>query len=153
MRGTNALMPSPTRAWIQCAKEKRNTDRGWWVKRTMTWGDVFQFLSQHPVLFIGGLIFVIAARMSLYAKAGKPAWAALIPFYAEWTFAKIVGAPGVMGLLLWVPLINFMVWFAFNFGLARKFGKSPLYALGLCFFNPIFMPMLAFGSARYRLSA
>ncbi len=119
----------------------------------MSWGDLFLFLSQHPVLFFGGLVFLLAARIALYAKAGHSFFAALIPFYAEWTFAKIAGAPGVMGLLLWVPLLNVLAWFALNFGLARKFGRSPLFALGLVFVNPIFMPILAFGSSRYRLAA
>jgi hypothetical protein len=119
----------------------------------MSWGDLFLFLSKHPVLFVGGLVFLFAARIALYAKAGHSFLSALIPLYAEWTFAKIAGAPGVMGLLLWVPLINVFAWFGLNFGLARKFGRSPLFALGLVFANPIFMPVLAFGSSRYRLAA
>lgn len=126
---------------------------GWGVLRGMSWGDLFLILSQHPVLAVGGLIFLFVARIALYAKAGKSFLSAVIPFYAEWTFARIAGAPGLMGLLLWVPVINVLAWFALNFGLARKFGKTPLYALGLVFVNPIFMPVLAFGSSRYRLTA
>lgn len=118
----------------------------------MNWGDLFLFLSQHPVLFLGGLVFLFAARISLYAKAGRSALSALIPFYAEWTLARIAGAPGLVGLLLWVPVINVLAWIALNFALARRFGRSPLFALGLCFVNPIFMPVLAFGSSRYRLA-
>lgn len=116
----------------------------------MSWGDLFLFLSQHRVLTLGALVFLFAARIALYAKAGHSFLSALIPVYAEWTFAKIAGAPGVMGLLLWVPGLNVLVWFALNFGLARRFGRSPLYALGLCFVNPVFMPVLAFGASRYR---
>jgi hypothetical protein len=119
----------------------------------MSWGDLFLFLSQHPVSFFGGLVFLFAARIALYAKAGHSFFSALIPFYAEWTFARIAGAPGLMGLLLWVPVINVLAWFALNFGVARKFGRSPLFALGLVFVNPVFMPVLAFGSSRYRLTA
>ena len=37
-----------------------------------------------------------------------------------------------------------------NFGLAKRFGKSLLFGLGLTFVGPVFMPMLAFGEARYR---
>ena len=78
----------------------------------MTWSDLFLMLSRHPVLMVSGLVFLFAARIALYAKAGHPFFSALIPFYAEWTFA-----------------------------------------LGLCFVNPVFMPVLAFGSSRYRLAA
>jgi hypothetical protein len=119
----------------------------------MSWGQLFLFLSQHPVLVVSALIFFFAARITLYAKAGHSFFSALIPIYSEWTYARIAGAPGVMGLLLWVPVINVLAWFAFNFGVARKFGRSPLYALGLSFVNPVFMPVLAFGSSRYRLTA
>lgn len=118
----------------------------------MSWGQLFLILSQHPVLALGGLVFLVVARIALYAKAGRSFWSALIPFYAEWTFARIAGAPGLLGLLLWVPVLNVLVWFALNFGLARRFGRSPLYALGLIFVNPLFMPVLAFGSSRYRLA-
>jgi hypothetical protein len=118
----------------------------------MSWGDLFLFLSQHPVLALGALVFLFSARIALYAKAGHSFFSALIPFYAEWTFARIAGAPGVMGLLLWVPVVNVLAWFALNIGVARRFGRSPLFALGLCFANPIFMPVLAFGSSRYRLA-
>ena len=118
----------------------------------MSWGDLFLFFSQHPVLAIGGLVFLFAARIALYAKAGHSFFSALIPFYAEWTFARIAGAPGLVGLMLWVPVLNVLAWIALNFGLAKRFGRSPLFALGLCVFNPIFMPVLAFGSSRYRIA-
>ena len=84
---------------------------------------------------LGALVFLFAARIALYAKAGH----------------CIAGAPGLMGLLLWVPVHNVFAWFALHFGVARRFGRSPLFALGLCFMNPVFMPVLAFGSSRYRL--
>lgn len=106
----------------------------------MSWGDLFLLLSQHPVLALGALVFLFAARIALYAKAGHSFFSAVIPFYAEWTLARIAGAPGLMGLLLWVPVLNVFAWFALHFGVAR-----------LCFMNPVFMPVLAFGSSRYRL--
>ncbi len=117
----------------------------------MTWGDLFLYLSQHPVLSLGLLAFLIATRMAVFTKAGRPFWAALIPLYAEWTFAKVAGAPGVLGLLLWVPVVNLFAWLGLNMGLAKRFGRSPLFGLGLTFVNPVFMPMLAFGRSRYRL--
>lgn len=118
----------------------------------MSWGDLFLFLSQHPVLAVSALVFLFAARIALYAKAGHSFFSALIPFYAEWTFARIAGAPGVVGLLLWVPGLNLLPWIALNFLLAKRFGRSVLFALGLCIANPIFMPVLAFGSSRYRIA-
>lgn len=119
----------------------------------MSWGDLFLLLSRHPVLMLGGLMFLYAARMAVHVKAGRSWWSALVPLYAEWTFARIAGAPGVMGLLLWVPVINLLAWLALNLGLSRHFGRSPLFALGLCVANPLFLPVLAFGSSRYRLVA
>ena len=118
----------------------------------MSWGDLFLFLSQHPFAALAAVVFLFAARIALYSKAGHSFFSALIPFYAEWTFARIAGAPGLLGLLLWVPVVNVLAWIALNFGVARRFGRSPLFALGLVFFNPIFMPVLAFGSSRYRLA-
>ena len=65
--------------------------------------------------------------------------------------ARVAGQPWWMGLLLFVPFINVLAYFALSMATAKRFGRGPLFGLGLTFASPIFMPILAFGGSRYRL--
>ena len=105
---------------------------------------------------LGGLVglilalFVVAAMWKIYTKAGQPGWAAIIPFYNIYVLLKIIGRPGWWLLLLFVPLVNFFVMLIIYIDLAKSFGKSTLFGLGLLFLNIIFIPILGFGDAEYR---
>ena len=96
--------PAPFRRFrvvplLRNQKKKGTRRAGGGPTRHMSWGDLFLFLWQHPVLAIGGVVFRFAARIALYAKAGHSFISALIPFYAEWPFARIAGAPGPLVML------------------------------------------------------
>ena len=64
---------------------------------------------------IGGVIgllvavIMIAAMWKVYAKAGQPGWACLIPIYNMYVWCKIVGRPGWWVILLFIPFVNFIM--------------------------------------------
>ncbi len=102
------------------------------------------------LLFGFALLFVaLAASWKIYAKAGQPGWAALIPFYNIVVFLKIVGRPGWWLLLWFVPVVNVVISLMLMHDLSRAFGKGIGFTLGLIFLSPIFMLLLAFGPAQY----
>ncbi len=47
---------------------------------------------------------------------------------------------------IFLPVVNIYMFFE----LAKKFGKDPIYGLGLFFLSFIFMPILGYGSAEYQ---
>ena len=112
--------------------------------------------NEETVGLLGGLIglvfglFVLVAMWKIYTKAGQPGWAAIIPIYNIYVLLKIIGRPTWWLLLLFVPLVNFFVILIIYIDLAKSFGKSTLFGLGLLFLNIIFIPILGFGSAEYR---
>ena len=54
-------------------------------------------------------------------------------------------------LLLFIPIVNFIVVIIINIEIAKAFGKTSLYGIfGLSFFAFIFYPLLGFGDAVYR---
>jgi hypothetical protein len=53
-------------------------------------------------------------------------------------------------VLFFVPFINFFVMLIVYLDLAKSFGKSPLYGLGMGFVSIIFLPLLGFSDAQYR---
>jgi len=96
------------------------------------------------------LVVFIATGWKIYAKAGQPGWAVLIPIYNMVVYLKIVGRPIWWILLLFVPLVNFVVCIVLSNDLSKKFGRGVGFTLGLIFLAPIFYLILAFGDAKYQ---
>ncbi len=96
------------------------------------------------------MVGVMAAGCwKIFVKAGKPGWAALIPFYNFMVLAEIVGRPAWWGLLTLIPLFGYVVYVILCLDLAKSFGKDVIYGLGLAFLSPIFVPILGFSNAKY----
>lgn len=102
------------------------------------------------LLYIAVMVLMIASLWKVYAKAGKPGWAGIVPIYNVIVLLQIVGKPTWWLLLYFVPVANIVVGIIVMVELAKAFGKGTGYAMGLLFLSPIFMPMLAFGSAEYQ---
>jgi Na+/melibiose symporter-like transporter len=85
----------------------------------------------------------------LYVKAGKPGWAAIIPFYNIYVLFEIAGMNGWMFLLLLIPIVNIVILIMLYINLAKAFGKSTTFTVGLIFLNIIFILILGFGNDRY----
>lgn len=92
---------------------------------------------------------MIASLWKIYTKAGQPGWAAIVPIYNIIILMNIVGRPVWWVVLFCIPFVNFVAMIIVYIDLARSFGKDIGFALGMIFLFFIFMPMLAFGDARY----
>ena len=99
-----------------------------------------------------GLIICVLGLVSMakiFKKAGKPGWAALVPFYNLYVLFDIAWGKGLMFLLTLIPLANLIVMIILWAELAKAFGKRGGFAVGLVFLNLIFMCILGFGKAEY----
>lgn len=108
------------------------------------------------LVYIVVIVFEIAALWHVFTKAGRPGWAAIIPIYNVWVLLKVIGRPGWWLLLFLIGLIPFVGWIVvlvigiiINLDLAKSFGKSVGFAIGLILLSFIFVPILGFGSAEY----
>lgn len=107
----------------------------------------------------GGLIgLVIAVLMvvsmwKVFVKAGQPGWACLIPIYNLYILIKVAGRPGWWILLFLIPFVNFVIGIIISLDIAKNFGKSALFGIGLIFLGFIFYPILAFSDDTYKGSA
>ena len=95
-------------------------------------------------------IIVLICWWRIFHKAGKAGILAIIPFVNLWTYFKI----STRNYLLWfilaiIPATTVIASIAGCFGLAKAFGKGPLFGLFLFFFPYLALPVLAFGRARY----
>ena len=101
------------------------------------------------IVWLVVLVAVIAGMWKMFEKAGKPGWAAIVPIYNIIVMLEIVGRPLWWIVLLLVPCVNFVVGIMLCLDVAKSFGKTPAFGIGLAFLGFIFFPLLAFGDARY----
>ena len=102
-------------------------------------------------------VFMIVCQWKIFAKAGEDGWKALIPFYNSYILYKIVWGNGwfvLLNLLVLVPLIGWLIVFVISIKLcidiAKKFGKSTAFGVGLVLIPYVFYAILAFGQAKYQ---
>lgn len=96
------------------------------------------------------LVFFLATFWKIFTKAGQPGWACLIPIYNVYILLKIVGRPWWWLILFIIPLVGIVVSIIVSIDVAKSFGKSVAFGIGLILLGFIFYPILAFGSAEYQ---
>lgn len=107
----------------------------------------------NPVFTIISLVlcvFVLVCMWIIFRKAGKPGWAAIVPFYNLYVLFEITWGSGMRFLLLLIPIYNIILGIQTQVRLAKAFGKSGGFAAGLVFLPYIFIPLLAFGKETYQ---
>ena len=118
---------------------------------------------------------MIIAWWKLFTKAGEAGWKSIIPVYSSYVFYKIVWQVKwfwiTIGLSVLTSIINTMtqnggntflslvsivigiasivIYVLYCSKTAKAFGKGTGFTVGLVLLNPIFMLILAFGSAEY----
>jgi Family of unknown function (DUF5684) len=95
------------------------------------------------------VLLMIASMWKVFAKAGEPGWAAIVPIYNIIVWCKIVGRPAWWIILLFIPCVNFVILIMLCIDLAKSFGKDAGFGIGLVLLGIVFFPMLGFGSAQY----
>jgi hypothetical protein len=109
-------------------------------------------------MVIGGLILLsyfvilIIAQWKIYEKAGREGWESIVPIYNIYVLFEICGKPGWWTIFVVVPCINIVgiVFLIIAYmELAKRFGKSEGFGLGLAFLGFIFIPVLGFSDAVY----
>jgi hypothetical protein len=101
------------------------------------------------IIFVA--VVLIAAIWRVFQKAGKPGWAAIIPFYNILILLEIIGKPWWwLLIILFIPFANiiFGIW-SVNL-LSKSFGQGVGFTLGLIFLGFIFYPILGFGNFEYQ---
>jgi hypothetical protein len=134
------------------------------------------------IVSIAIAVVMVASLWRIFVKAGKPGWAALIPYYNMFVLIQISKRPvwliiffiptftfsllsiildpftliGLLGTLIFIkPIFDLVALIAYVFvayGLARAFGKGMLDTVLLTILAPIWYPIFAFDSNTYKVS-
>jgi len=108
------------------------------------------------VVWLAVMVFMIISWWIVLKKAGEPGWAILIPVYNFLVILRVAGKPWwwVFALLLAIiPVVGaillLVVMILVFHGISTKFGKGAGFTVGLILLSFVFVPILAFGDAKY----
>jgi Family of unknown function (DUF5684) len=101
------------------------------------------------LIYLVVVVVEVVAMWRLFTKAGQPGWAAIVPIYNLYVLVKVAGREGWWVILYFIPFVNIVVWFIVAVDVAKSFGKSAGFGIGIALLSFIFIPILAFGDAQY----
>ena len=83
------------------------------------------------IIYVVILLVVVAGIWKVFAKAGEPGFAAIVPIWNLLVMVKIAGKPTWWVVLFFIPVANFIASIMVAIGIAERFGKSTGFGLGL----------------------
>jgi hypothetical protein len=87
----------------------------------------------------------------VFRKAGQPWWAAFVPGYNIYVLVVGVARLSLLWfLLLFIPPVQIIAAFLVNVEVARRFGRSEAFGLGLTLLGFVFYPVLGLSDAKYQ---
>ncbi|MBI2819763.1 MAG: signal peptidase I [Acidobacteria bacterium] len=102
------------------------------------------------IFILACIVLIIASFWVVFIKAGKPGWACIVPIYNLIVLLEIAGKPLWWILLMLIPLVNIVIAILVAIAVAKNFGKSAGFGIGLAFLPFIFYPVLAWGDSQYQ---
>ena len=103
-------------------------------------------------LVVGVIAYVVGALglMGVFAKAGKPGWAAFVPIYNLIVLLEVVGRPLWWFILFLIPGVNVVAMIIVMNDLSKSFGHEVGFTVGLVLLTVVFTWILWLGSSTYR---
>jgi hypothetical protein len=95
-------------------------------------------------------VVVVIGLWKVFEKAGKPGWAAIIPIYHLIVLLEIVKRPIWWIVLFLIPVVQLFAFIVVGLELAKRFGKSQAFGIGIALLPVIFIPILGFGKDQYQ---
>lgn len=108
------------------------------------------FSMAYTVILLAIAVLSIIALWKIFVKAGEEGWKAIIPFYNSYILYKLTWGNGFFFLLSLIPCVGIVFGIITSVKLAKAFGKSTAFAVGLIFLGPIFQLILGFDSSEYK---
>lgn len=96
------------------------------------------------------VILIVASVWKVFTKAGKPGWGCIVPIYNVILLLEIAGKPLWWLILLFIPFVSIVIAVLVSIEVAKAFGKSSGFGVGLALLPFVFYPMLGFGSAQFQ---
>lgn len=97
------------------------------------------------LIVLAAVLLVLAAMWKVFDRAGEPGWAVIVPIYNMYVLTKVAQVSALWIVAMFIPLLNIIAGFVISNGVAKRFGKSSGFGIGLFLLPFLFYPMLAWG--------
>ncbi len=117
---------------------------------------IMAFFAAFFFVFVVIGVVTLIGMWKVFAKAGQPGWAVLIPIYNLIVLLRIAGLPwywvfaplvAIIPILGWIAYLVWLVWV--HHRISTNFGQGVGFTIGLTLLGPIFWLILGFGSSKY----
>ncbi|MFY7972716.1 MAG: DUF5684 domain-containing protein [Flavobacteriales bacterium] len=95
-------------------------------------------------LFLANVLLAIISLWRLFENNNKPGWASLVPVYNIIVLLDILELPKWLAIFVFIPILSAVFSVALFFYMAKYFKRPWIFALGLLFFPPVFLFVLAY---------
>ncbi len=112
-------------------------------------GWLFPYILIWAAITIPGILL---GWILVFPKAGRPWWAAIVPGYN--IYVLVVGVARLSTLwfvLVLIPGVQIIAAILVNVEIARRFGRSEAFGLGLALLGFVFYPILGLNGAKYEI--
>jgi hypothetical protein len=114
------------------------------------------FFAAFALVFVVIGLVTLVGMWKVFAKAGQPGWAVLIPVYNFIVLLRIAGLPWYWvftPLIILIPILGAIAYLAWvvwvHHRISTRFGQGVGFTIGLTLLGPIFWLILGFGSSKY----
>ncbi len=111
------------------------------------------FITTYGIFILAITVVSIIAYWKIFTKAGRPGWNSIVPIYSQYVLFEMVGMKGWYVFLIFIPLVGAFVFAVLSlvayYNLAKCFGKSSGFGVGLIFLPIIFSLILGFDNSKY----
>ncbi len=103
------------------------------------------------LIYVAIIIIYVVGLWKTFEKAGQKGWLAIIPILNLYVLVKLAGREGWWVILYLIPCVGIIVHAIVSIDVAKGFGKTEGYGIGLWLLPFIFYPMLGFSAeSRYQ---
>ena len=97
------------------------------------------------IIYLAVVILAIAGFWMVFTKADRPGWGAIIPIYSFYLMCKVAGRPGWWWVLLFIPIVNIVIWFIVAIDVAKSFRQGTGFGVGLALLSFVTTLLIAGG--------
>jgi TRAP-type C4-dicarboxylate transport system permease small subunit len=97
------------------------------------------------LIILAAALLLVASMWKVFERAGEPGWAVIIPIYNLYVLTKVAQVSAAWMIAMLLPFLNIIAVFVVANGVAKRFGKSTGFGIGLVLLPFLFYPMLAWG--------
>ncbi|HEY7088036.1 MAG TPA: DUF5684 domain-containing protein, partial [Tepidisphaeraceae bacterium] len=93
---------------------------------------------------------MLAGMWKVFEKMGRQGWEGIVPIYNIYVLLQVLRRPVIWLVFCLIPIVNIAAIVILCLDVAKGFGKTTGYGVGLALLGFVFWPMLGFGQDSWK---